>query len=61
MTWRDPSSGAILEVTVVNGHIQAIAPSLADEAAWLSPGFIDLQVNGYCGATSIPIPWMPTS
>lgn len=50
MTGRDPSSGAMLEVTIYDGHIQAIAPSLADEAAWLSPGFIDLQVNGYRGS-----------
>ncbi|MHB1745700.1 MAG: amidohydrolase family protein, partial [Acidobacteriaceae bacterium] len=50
MTGRDPSSGNVLEVIVADGHIQAIAPSPAEEAPWLSPGFIDLQVNGYLGS-----------
>src|ERR1035437_4473063 len=50
ITGRDPSSGNVLEVTIEDGHIQAIAPSHADEAPWWSPGFIDLQVNGYLGS-----------
>jgi N-acetylglucosamine-6-phosphate deacetylase len=50
ITGRDPSSCNVLEVTIEDGHIQAIAPSHADEAPWLSPGFIDLQVNGYLGS-----------
>lgn len=32
-----------------DGRVQAIVPGRADEEAWLSPGFIDLQVNGYGG------------
>ena len=50
ITGRDPSSGNVLEVMIVDGRIQAIAPSSAEEAPWLSPGFIDLQVNGYLGS-----------
>jgi N-acetylglucosamine-6-phosphate deacetylase len=50
ITGRNPSSGNILEVTVEDGRIQAIVPSHAEEAPWLSPGFLDLQVNGYLGS-----------
>ncbi len=50
ITGRDPSSGNALEVTIIDGRIQAIAPSSTEEAPWLSPGFIDLQVNGYLGS-----------
>ncbi|MHB1959615.1 MAG: N-acetylglucosamine-6-phosphate deacetylase [Acidobacteriaceae bacterium] len=50
ITGRDPSSGNVLEVIVEAGRIQAITPSSAKEAPWLSPGFIDLQVNGYLGS-----------
>jgi N-acetylglucosamine-6-phosphate deacetylase len=45
----DPVSGDSLKITVENGCIQAIASDVADEATWLSPGLIDLQVNDYCG------------
>lgn len=50
ITGRDPSSGSVLEVTIEDGHIQAILPSRVEEAPWLSPGFLDLQVNGYLGS-----------
>lgn len=50
ITGRDPSSKKPLRITIENGHIQAIAPGPAEEKAWLSPGFIDLQVNGYLGS-----------
>jgi N-acetylglucosamine-6-phosphate deacetylase len=49
ITGRSTSTGQPLRITVQQDHIQAIEPGPADEAAWLSPGFIDLQVNGYCG------------
>lgn len=50
ITGRDPSTGNVLEVIVENGRIRAIIPSPMEEAPWLSPGFIDLQVNGYLGS-----------
>lgn len=50
ITGRDPSSGNILEVTIEDGRIQAIVPNHAEEAPWLSPGFLDLQINGYLGS-----------
>ena len=50
ITGRDPSSGHVLEVTIEAGRIRAIAPSPQEEASWLSPGFVDLQVNGYLGS-----------
>jgi N-acetylglucosamine-6-phosphate deacetylase len=50
ITGRDPSTGNVLEVIIESGRIRAIIPSPIEEAPWLSPGFIDLQVNGYLGS-----------
>lgn len=50
ITGRDPSTGQVLEIGIADGRIQAITPSRADAVAWVSPGFIDLQVNGYLGS-----------
>jgi len=50
ITGRDPHSGQPLKVTFEEGRIRAIDSGPADERAWLSPGFIDLQVNGYLGS-----------
>lgn len=47
---RDLASGEIVEVVVVDGVVQAIVPvPSSGEERWLSSGFIDLQINGYCG------------
>ncbi|HEV2326259.1 MAG TPA: amidohydrolase family protein [Terracidiphilus sp.] len=46
---RNPATGEHVEVMVVNGLIQAILPTSSEEEQWLSPGFVDLQINGYCG------------
>jgi N-acetylglucosamine-6-phosphate deacetylase len=47
---RDPLTGEFIQVVVADGVIQSIAPGPSgDEDLWLSPGFIDLQVNGYAG------------
>ncbi len=50
ITGRDPSNGEPIKISIDNGQIQSITPGPADESAWLSPGFIDLQVNGYLGS-----------
>jgi N-acetylglucosamine-6-phosphate deacetylase len=49
ITGRSTSTGQPIRITVEQDRIQAIDPGPADETAWLSPGFIDLQINGYCG------------
>lgn len=46
---RDPLSGEFVEVTVEDGAIRSIEPRASGDDLWLSPGFIDLQVNGYRG------------
>jgi N-acetylglucosamine-6-phosphate deacetylase len=46
---RNPHGGRSLEVCVEDGIIRAIEPGKEDDDAWLSAGFIDLQINGYGG------------
>jgi N-acetylglucosamine-6-phosphate deacetylase len=46
---RNPFTEEAISVTVDDGAIAAIGPASSDETAWLSPGLIDLQVNGYMG------------
>ncbi|MGB7354249.1 MAG: amidohydrolase family protein [Acidobacteriaceae bacterium] len=47
---RDPLTGAYIEILVEDGAIRSITPAVPrEEDLWLSPGFIDLQVNGYAG------------
>lgn len=46
---RDALTGRPLRIVVEDGRVQAIHEGPDDELAWLSPGFIDLQVNGYAG------------
>lgn len=49
ITGRSTRTGQPLRITVERDRIQTIEPGPEDEAAWLAPGFIDLQVNGYSG------------
>jgi N-acetylglucosamine-6-phosphate deacetylase len=49
LTGKDPTTGRPLAVTVRGALIAAIGPGPADESCWLSPGLIDLQVNGFAG------------
>ena len=46
---RDPASGAGIALTVTDGRIAEIRPTLATDAAFIAPGLVDLQVNGYAG------------
>ena len=46
---RNPQDGQSIEVVVEDGRVQAIVQVRADQESWLSPGMIDLQVNGYQG------------
>lgn len=49
LSGRDPRTGKPLNVHCVDGRIVAIEKGSPDEIAWLVPGLIDLQVNGYRG------------
>lgn len=49
ITGRDPITGRSLRITIESGRIQSITSGPDHETVWLSPGFIDLQVNGYSG------------
>lgn len=46
---RNPLTGEPIGVAVEDGRIRSFLPGRAGEDLWLSPGFIDLQVNGYAG------------
>ena len=46
---RDPGTGRPIEVVLEDGMVQAVAEARHDKEGWLSPGLIDLQVNGYGG------------
>ncbi len=46
---RDPRNGEPIEVRCAEGRIVAVEKAASDETAWLIPGLIDLQVNGYHG------------
>jgi len=48
-TGRAPSTGEPFTVHCADGRIAAIEAGAPGESAWLTPGLIDLQVNGYCG------------
>lgn len=44
-----PSTGKPIEVEVADGKISAVKASDQPASAWIAPGFIDLQVNGFAG------------
>ena len=48
-TGRDPLSGESLVVHCADGRIVFIEPGAHDETAWIAPGLMDLQVNGFLG------------
>lgn len=47
---RDPCSGKSIRIAIADGRIETIEESSSPEIAWLAPGLIDLQVNGYQGS-----------
>jgi N-acetylglucosamine-6-phosphate deacetylase len=49
ITGRNPQNGRPLAITVDDGLIREIQDGRRDEDVWLSPGLVDLQVNGYGG------------
>ena len=48
-TGRDTETGAAIAVVVDDGVVRSVGPAGGDEEMWLSPGLIDLQVNGFRG------------
>lgn len=46
---RDPVTGRALRLAIEDGLISAVSPGDAGERAWICPGFVDLQVNGFAG------------
>lgn len=51
LTGRDPITGRTLRVSIEDGRISAIEPAkaAAPTDAWLTPGLVDVQVNGFAG------------
>ncbi len=49
ITGRDVFTGQPVKIVIEGERIQSVTPGPDDEPAWLSPGFIDLQVNGFNG------------
>lgn len=46
---RDLATGRALRITIEEGVIRSIEESPSHAQSWISPGFVDLQVNGYGG------------
>lgn len=50
LTGRLPFTGGGVELEVSGNHVVRVTPvEVSDDAPFVSPGFIDLQVNGYHG------------
>jgi len=47
---RNPADGKRVRITVEHGLVQSIEEARGSEEAWLAPGLIDLQVNGFAGS-----------
>lgn len=51
-TGRSPISGKLVDIDVEEGKIREVRPSKAADnpsAPWVTPGFVDIQVNGFAG------------
>lgn len=46
---REPRTGRVVELSIDAGTIVRIDESVVETDLYISPGFIDLQVNGYAG------------
>ena len=46
---RDPATGAGIALTIADGRIDDVRATEAANAAFIAPGLVDLQVNGYAG------------
>jgi N-acetylglucosamine-6-phosphate deacetylase len=49
LSGRDPCTGKPLVVRFADGRITAVDAGASSETVWITPGLIDLQVNGYHG------------
>lgn len=46
---RDPKTGQGIRLTVEDGKVAAVEAAQVDDDIWISPGLVDLQVNGFAG------------
>lgn len=44
----DATTGSGTEITF-NGNIESVRPAAARPTAWIAPGWVDIQVNGFAG------------
>jgi N-acetylglucosamine-6-phosphate deacetylase len=49
LTGKDPTTGRSLRVRIEDGRIAAIEPTTDRTDSWLTPGLVDVQVNGFAG------------
>jgi N-acetylglucosamine-6-phosphate deacetylase len=49
ITGCDPATGRALAVRVEDGVVSALAPAAVTDDAWIAPGLVDLQANGFRG------------
>lgn len=46
---RDPATGRTLSVQIEDGRVVNVGAAPNETSSWLTPGLIDLQVNGFAG------------